>query len=65
MKINNKFDLGSIVYIKTDPEQLERMVTSVRVYLDGSMLYGVSHCGDNIMLMEQQLSHEKDVLKSL
>jgi len=31
MEINNKFELGDIVYLVTDEDQKERMVTQLRV----------------------------------
>lgn len=31
MQINNKFDIGDTVYLKTDPEQLPRIVTAIEI----------------------------------
>lgn len=37
--INNAFELGEIVYLKTDIEQKPRMVCSVQAFLEGEVLY--------------------------
>lgn len=37
--INNKFPLRSIIYLKTDVDNLPRQITSIRVYADGSHQY--------------------------
>lgn len=39
---NWEFELGSIVYLSTDPEQLERIVTERKEQIGGSKLYGLS-----------------------
>jgi len=44
MAIELLFDLGSKVYIKHDPHQQARMVTSVQISMGASVLYLVS-CG--------------------
>jgi hypothetical protein len=44
MKINNKFTIEDIVVLKTDPEQLPRVVVGVDVRKHG-LLYVVA-CGD-------------------
>lgn len=39
MIIDNKFDLKEFVYIKTDPDQLKRIITAIIVCPDNSYLY--------------------------
>ena len=39
---NWEFELGSIVYLSTDPEQLERIVTERKEQIGGSTQYGLS-----------------------
>ena len=46
MIIKNGYEFGDIVYLRTDPDQLQRMVTSFRV-MPGLILYGLSIAGDN------------------
>ena len=43
LKIEINHQIGDIVYLKTDPEQHERMVTEIRIR-QNSILYSLS-CG--------------------
>lgn len=43
LKIEIAYQIGDIVFLKTDPEQNERMVTEIRVR-QNSILYSLS-CG--------------------
>ena len=43
MKINNKFELRQVVYLKTDVDQSPRLVTSIRIDSTG-LIYQIS-CG--------------------
>ncbi len=45
MTIKNKFDLEDEVYLKTDPEQLMRMVTGIYVKPGNVIVYELSHIG--------------------
>ena|GEM_PF-882445 len=65
MTIENKFDLGDIVYLRTDPEQYERIITRIEVS-PGRLIYCTS-LGDNesVQHFDFELSKEKDVLKSI
>ena len=38
MIIDNKFDLGKIVYLKTDKDQIRRIVTAIQSSLSGAVL---------------------------
>ena len=53
------FDLGEIVYLKTDPDQQPRMVTEVSFWLSGGVGYQLS-CGTSISShYALELSREK------
>lgn len=39
MKINNEFEFGEIVYLKTDTEQHPRIIVAMEIYHDGDILY--------------------------
>lgn len=39
MVIDNKFELGDLVFLKTDIEQMPRLVTAIIVCPDSSFLY--------------------------
>ncbi len=45
--LDNKFDIGQIVYLRTDIEQLQRIVTAIKFCGDGSIFYELS-CGREI-----------------
>lgn len=64
MFIENAFNIGDTVYLKTDPEQLERTVTAIRVS-PGALLYylscGVSDSGHYGF----EIAAQKDVNKAL
>lgn len=42
--IDNEFDLGQIVYLKTDGDQSPRIITKFFIYPGGNMMYELS-CG--------------------
>jgi hypothetical protein len=61
MIIENKFNFGDIVYLKTDPDQRARIVTTFSVGVH-SMLYELS-CGTiTSWHRDFEISTEKDVL---
>lgn len=35
MKINPLFELGEMVYLKTDPDQAVRMITAIHINMNG------------------------------
>lgn len=39
MIIENKFEMGDLVYLKTDDEQRRRLITGIKVCPDNSLLY--------------------------
>lgn len=39
MTINNKFKLGEVVYLRTDPDQFSRIIVAIQITVDGGMLY--------------------------
>jgi len=42
--INNKYQIGEIVWLKTDREQLQRLIIGVEIYPDKSYMYKLG-CG--------------------
>lgn len=42
MNTNWEFGLGQVVYLRTDKDQLQRIVTERKEQLGGSTLYGLS-----------------------
>ena len=39
MVIDNKYEIGQIVYLATDKEQLPMMILSFEVFKDGEIMY--------------------------
>ena len=64
MVIQNLFNIGDVVYLKTDRDQHERIIVGILVRPEG-LLYDLA-CGsvDTRFFREMELSIEKDVLKS-
>ncbi len=57
-----EFNLGQKVYIKTDEEQLQRMVTGLHLRPDHSIIYNISHETRETDHYGIELSAERDVL---
>ena len=64
MLIQNKYEIGAIVFLKTDSEQLERIVTSIQVN-PGELIYRLNCGAIETWHYEFELCREKDLLKSL
>lgn len=63
MLLENKFNIGDKVYLKTDTDQNCRIITGFSVRL-GSITYGLS-CGDSESWhYDFEIDVEKDVLKT-
>ena len=65
MQFNSQFGLGDIVYLKTDPEQLERMVTEVCFKGSGSVVYNLNVGATESYHYDMELSSKKDLMKQL
>jgi hypothetical protein len=64
MTINTKFNIGDTVYLKTDPEQLERIVYAIDIRQTG-LLYSLC-CGTNTSNhYDFEITTDKDVVKSI
>ena len=63
MVINTKFNIGDMVYLKTDPEQLERMVYAIDIRQTG-LLYSLC-CGTSTSNhYDFEMTTDKDIVKS-
>ena len=66
MLIETEFDCGTIVYLKTDPEQYARIVTGMNIRgTEKSVVYLVSFIASETEHYSYELSKEKDPLKNL
>lgn len=64
INIDNKFDIGQTVYLKTDTEQIKRMVTGFTV-TKNDLIYEVS-CGTIVSKhYDYEMSEEVNVLNTL
>lgn len=61
MVIDNKFDFGQEVYLKTDPEQLKRIVTQFSVTKNG-IVYELSFGAIVSPHYDFEISTEKDTV---
>ena len=61
MLIHNKFNNSELIYLRTDPEQLQRMVTAIKICLTGELMYEVS-CGTAVSWhYDMEFSREKQI----
>jgi hypothetical protein len=57
------FDIGDSVYLKTDPEQAERLVTGISVRQNG-ITYAISHLTTETWHYDFEISKERDIIKA-
>lgn len=59
MYIDNKHNIGEVVYLLTDDEQLKRVVTCISVRSGGYLEYSLS-CGTSVSYhVETEISKQK------
>ena len=61
MLINNKYNIGDTVYLKTDVDQYARMIIAILVYPNG-ISYEVQYCTTQSTHYEIELSETQDEL---
>lgn len=61
MHINNQFDLGDIVYLKTEVEQLPHIIVGIQVCADGGLIYKCSQGTDVDWHYEVEMTEEINV----
>jgi hypothetical protein len=64
MLIESKYNIGQIIFLKTDPEQKERMLTQISITSEG-MRYCLSCGTSDSWHYEIEILAERDVLKSV
>lgn len=57
------FDIGDSVYLKTDPEQAERLVTGVNIRQNG-ISYALSYLTDESYHYDFEITKERDIIKA-
>ena len=61
MVIENEFEIGSIVYLKTDKEQNQRIVFCIKVF-KSDIIYELAFCTTTSLHYSFELSSEINVL---
>jgi len=59
--VNNKYDIGDIVYLKTDEDQSPRVVTCIKVFKHGELNYELAHGTIVSLHYEFEISNEKEI----
>ena len=59
MTINNKFKLGEMVYLRTDPDQFSRIIVAIQITVDGGMLYKLAIGMNEQWHYEVELTRDK------
>lgn len=62
MTIPNKYELKQTVYLKTDGEQLARIVTGIHIRPNNCMLYSLSCGTSETNHYDFEISEEKNIL---
>jgi hypothetical protein len=64
MFIENTFEIGQTVYLKTDPDQLERFVTGLFVRPGNRLMYELACAEDTSQHYDFEISAERDAVKA-
>lgn len=65
MHIDNKYSHGEIVYLITDPDQFERMITRLIISMNQSILYELT-CGTQTSVhYQQEITGQKNMQLAL
>ncbi len=63
MVVDNKYDFGDMVYLKTDPDQLKRIITGIHVFPGNAISYTVTQAGTESQHYEFEISAEKQIIE--
>jgi hypothetical protein len=56
------FEMGQIVYLKTDGEQIGRMILGINLRPNGQVLYSLAHAERESQHYAIEISAEKDII---
>lgn len=65
MVIDNKFDIGQIVYLKTDEDQLPRIITGLTIRGNNVLVYCLSSGTSESWHYDFEISEEKVLINSI
>lgn len=63
--VNNKFNHGDVVYLKTDRDQMPRLVSCIKVYIQGEVMYELISGTLSSVHYEFEISTEKNLVDAL
>jgi hypothetical protein len=63
LRIENEFDLFQMVYLKTDPDQSQYQVISIRYEPGGVLMYLLRYVEDSNWHYPEEISSEPDMVK--
>lgn len=64
MKFESKYDLGQIVYLKTDIDQRERIITQIKFDPTGC-IYKLALCTEETYHFDIEISTQRNIIKAL
>lgn len=64
MNLQTKYDIGELVFLRTDSDQLERMVTCIKICATGC-IYTLAHGTTETYHYEMELCRERNQFKAL
>lgn len=62
MIVDNQYNIGDIVYLKTDEDQLPRQVYSIELYHNGELMYKLVQGIQTSSHYEFELSYDKNLV---
>lgn len=60
--IDNRHEIGDTVFLKTDPDQLYRMIMAFKVFKDGELLYELVQGTISSYHYDFEISTERNIL---
>lgn len=60
MLLDTQYELGDIVYLKTDADQFERQVTAITISLSGGVTYTLMSGVEMTYHYEKEITKEKN-----
>lgn len=64
MNLNTKFNNGQIVFLITDPEQAERIITAILVSANNGISYQLSLGTQSSYHYDCEIASDKDIVKA-
>lgn len=65
MTIDNKFEIGQEVYLKTDKDQNKRIVTGIEISQNNTIMYKLVCHSTETWHYDFEIMNERDILLSL